>query len=103
MVQSKVNRYLIAGSILLDQELIKLGYTHVSTKGGGTNEVKEFRNKDKIVLTGYWKITITHIEPTKEIQLYSGFSIEDQVLKFLTERNLFEIKTEKDDKPISGK
>lgn len=92
-INLNARRYLISGSSFLENELLKLGYTYVKTIGGGRNEVKEFRKNDRLILTGYWKITITQIlKDEKHIELYSGGSINSETLKFLTDRNPIELK-----------
>lgn len=90
---SKTICYLISGSSLLENELLRLGYTHIKTTGGGRNEVKEFKRKDRLILTGYWKITIIQLFENKEsIELYSGGSINSETLKFLTDRDIYKVK-----------
>lgn len=89
--------YLIAGSSLLHNKLIELGYTLVETKGrSGTQEVSEFvniHNKRKI-FSGYYEIKIVILESPgkKDLILYRGRSIELERLKYFSRHIPTEIK-----------
>ena len=81
-----IRTYYIAGSTLLHNALIALGYSRIKVEGHGLQEVKTFTMMDRKVKSSFHEVEIGLNTSTKPfyIMRYHGSSISQKLLESFT-------------------
>lgn len=91
MEQEKVtHRRLVADTSMLHEELLNLGFEEIKPIGHGYTQIRVFKKEKKFVHSSAKSLKLFTLEGPgdKEVVLYKGLTVHDQLLKFFAKRGL---------------